>query len=104
MQFIFLNPQELMEEDDVLQECKSQNKKLVEFLTKKETMEDLMNFIVKEPIDDEDEKVRYKWGILKRVGGFGWSNSWGGVDNECHGILLVVTVNKLETWNIGALW
>jgi len=52
---------ELMEEDDVLQECKSQNKKLVEFLTKKETMEDLMNFIVKEPIDDEDEKVRYKY-------------------------------------------
>jgi len=52
---------ELMEEDDILQECKSQNKKLVEFLTKKETMEDLMNLIVKEPVDDEDEKVRYKY-------------------------------------------
>ena len=49
-----------MEEDDILQECKSQNKKLVEFLTKKESMEELMNFIVKEPIQDEDEKVRYK--------------------------------------------
>jgi len=52
---------ELMEEDDILQECKSQNKKLVEFLTKKESMEELMNLIVKEPIDDEDEKVRYKY-------------------------------------------
>ena len=49
-----------MEEDDILQECKSQNKKLVEFLTKKESMEELMNLIVVEPIDDEDEKVRYK--------------------------------------------
>merc|ERR1719334_60102 len=50
-----------MEEDDILQECKSQNKKPVEFLTKKESMEVLMNLIVKEPIDDEDEKVRYKY-------------------------------------------
>ena len=37
---------ELMDEEDVLQECKAQNRKLIEFLLKAECLEDLVSFII----------------------------------------------------------
>ncbi|MGH0122607.1 UNVERIFIED_CONTAM: hypothetical protein FKN15_029036 [Acipenser sinensis] len=52
---------ELMDEEDVLQECKAQNRKLVEFLLKSQWMEDLVTYITQEPSEDMDEKVRYKY-------------------------------------------
>lgn len=53
--------QELMDEDDILQECKAQNKNLIDFLIRPEIMEEMVNLIINEPIDDLDEKVRYKY-------------------------------------------
>ncbi|NXN46712.1 PP6R3 phosphatase, partial [Rhinoptilus africanus] len=52
---------ELMDEEDVLQECKAQNRKLIEFLMKLECLEDLVSFIIEEPPQDMDEKIRYKY-------------------------------------------
>ncbi|XP_032869271.1 serine/threonine-protein phosphatase 6 regulatory subunit 3-like isoform X1 [Amblyraja radiata] len=52
---------ELMEEEDILQECKANNRKLVEFLTRLQNMEALVTCITVEPSEDMDEKVRYKY-------------------------------------------
>ncbi|XP_029438560.1 serine/threonine-protein phosphatase 6 regulatory subunit 3 isoform X3 [Rhinatrema bivittatum] len=55
---------ELLDEEDVLQECKAQNRKLVEFLIKVECLEDLITFIIEEPSQDTEEKMRYKYPNL----------------------------------------
>lgn len=52
---------EVMDEEDVLQECKAQNRKLVDFLVRPQCMEDLVTFITQEPGNDMDEKLKYKW-------------------------------------------
>lgn len=52
---------ELMDEEDILQECKAQTKRLIEFLVKPEVMEELVDLITHEPPEDVDEKVRYKY-------------------------------------------
>ena len=51
---------EVMDEEDVLQECKAQNHKLVDFLVRPQCMEDLVTYITQEPSDDVDEKIKYK--------------------------------------------
>ncbi|KAM8927224.1 serine/threonine-protein phosphatase 6 regulatory subunit 1 [Pelodytes ibericus] len=52
---------ELLEEEDVLQECKVVNRKLVEFLVQPQHMEELVTCITEEPANDTDEKLRYKY-------------------------------------------
>ncbi|CAB3985774.1 Hypothetical predicted protein [Paramuricea clavata] len=52
---------EILDEDDVLQECKSQNRKLLDFLTKPEVLVELVDLITKEPDEDVEEKLRYKY-------------------------------------------
>ncbi|XP_017753161.1 PREDICTED: serine/threonine-protein phosphatase 6 regulatory subunit 3 isoform X2 [Eufriesea mexicana] len=52
---------ELMDEEDILQECKSQNKKLIEFLTRADVMEELIILTTKEPSTDIEERWRYKY-------------------------------------------
>ncbi|XP_063164901.1 serine/threonine-protein phosphatase 6 regulatory subunit 2 isoform X1 [Candoia aspera] len=52
---------ELMDEDDILQECKAQNRKLVDFLCQQHCMEELVCLITHEPPLDMDEKVRFKY-------------------------------------------
>ncbi|XP_020290989.1 serine/threonine-protein phosphatase 6 regulatory subunit 3 isoform X1 [Pseudomyrmex gracilis] len=52
---------ELMDEEDILQECKSQNKKLVEYLTRPAVMEELVTLTIKEPSMDIEERWRYKY-------------------------------------------
>ncbi|XP_032690827.1 serine/threonine-protein phosphatase 6 regulatory subunit 3-like isoform X3 [Odontomachus brunneus] len=52
---------ELMDEEDILQECKSQNKKLVEYLTRPAVMEELVTLTTKEPSIDIEERWRYKY-------------------------------------------
>ncbi|XP_025163428.1 serine/threonine-protein phosphatase 6 regulatory subunit 3 isoform X1 [Harpegnathos saltator] len=52
---------ELMDEEDILQECKSQNKKLVEYLTRPAVMEELVTLTTKEPSMDIEERWRYKY-------------------------------------------
>ncbi|XP_076248326.1 phosphatase 6 regulatory subunit 1-like protein fmt isoform X2 [Calliopsis andreniformis] len=52
---------EVMDDEDILQECKSQNKKLVEYLTRSDVMEELITLITEEPPMDMDERLRYKY-------------------------------------------
>ncbi|KAG9352443.1 hypothetical protein JZ751_020857 [Albula glossodonta] len=52
---------EVMDEEDVLQECKAQNRKLVDFLLQPQCMEDLLTYITQEPSNDMDEKIKYKY-------------------------------------------
>uniref|UniRef100_A0A1E1XJF7 Putative sap family cell cycle dependent phosphatase-associated protein n=1 Tax=Amblyomma sculptum TaxID=1581419 RepID=A0A1E1XJF7_AMBSC len=52
---------ELMDEEDILQECKAQTKRLIEFLVKPEVMDELVELITNEPPEDVDEKLRYKY-------------------------------------------
>lgn len=55
---------ELMDEADILQECQFQNKKLIEFLTRPEVMEELVMLITKEPSLDIEERSRYKYANI----------------------------------------
>ncbi|XP_069494295.1 serine/threonine-protein phosphatase 6 regulatory subunit 1 isoform X2 [Ambystoma mexicanum] len=52
---------ELLDEEDVLQECKVVNRKLVEFLIRPHNMEALVTCITQEPPADIDERVRFKY-------------------------------------------
>lgn len=52
---------ELMDEDDILQECKAQNRKLIDFLIQPENMEDMVKMITKEPAEDVEERIRFKY-------------------------------------------
>ncbi|XP_037099004.1 serine/threonine-protein phosphatase 6 regulatory subunit 2a isoform X2 [Syngnathus acus] len=51
---------ELMEEDDVLQECKAQNRRLLLFLSQDHCMQELVGLITKEPPADLEERSRFK--------------------------------------------
>ncbi|XP_069909223.1 serine/threonine-protein phosphatase 6 regulatory subunit 2 isoform X13 [Oryctolagus cuniculus] len=53
--------QELMDEDDLLQECKAQNRKLLDFLCRQQCMEELVGLITQDPPLDMEEKVRFKF-------------------------------------------
>uniref|UniRef100_A0A1A7YHK8 Protein phosphatase 6, regulatory subunit 2a n=1 Tax=Iconisemion striatum TaxID=60296 RepID=A0A1A7YHK8_9TELE len=52
---------ELMEEDDVLQECKAQNRRLLLFLSQDHCMQELVSLITTEPPADLEEKSRFKF-------------------------------------------
>uniref|UniRef100_A0A8C5QCA6 Protein phosphatase 6 regulatory subunit 2 n=1 Tax=Leptobrachium leishanense TaxID=445787 RepID=A0A8C5QCA6_9ANUR len=53
--------QELMEEDDLLQECKAQNRRLLDFLCQPQCMEQLVHLITQKPPTDMEERVRFKY-------------------------------------------
>ncbi|KAM8972119.1 serine/threonine-protein phosphatase 6 regulatory subunit 2 isoform 2-T2 [Pelodytes ibericus] len=53
--------QELMEEDDLLQECKAQNRRLLDFLCQPQCMEQLVQLITQKPPIDMEERVRFKY-------------------------------------------
>uniref|UniRef100_A0A5F8HJG6 Protein phosphatase 6 regulatory subunit 2 n=1 Tax=Monodelphis domestica TaxID=13616 RepID=A0A5F8HJG6_MONDO len=53
---------ELMDEDDILQECKAQNRKLLDFLCKQQCMEELVSLITHDPPLDMEEKINDKLG------------------------------------------
>ncbi|XP_068097365.1 serine/threonine-protein phosphatase 6 regulatory subunit 1-like isoform X2 [Hyperolius riggenbachi] len=55
---------ELLDEEDVLQECKVVNRKLVQFLVQPQHMEELVTYITQEPSSDMDEKLRYKYASV----------------------------------------
>uniref|UniRef100_A0A7N6AHL6 Protein phosphatase 6 regulatory subunit 2 n=1 Tax=Anabas testudineus TaxID=64144 RepID=A0A7N6AHL6_ANATE len=52
---------ELMEEDDVLQECKAQNRRLLLFLAQDHCMQELVTLITTEPPADLEERSRFKF-------------------------------------------
>ncbi|XP_038047088.1 serine/threonine-protein phosphatase 6 regulatory subunit 3-like isoform X2 [Patiria miniata] len=51
---------ELLDEDDILQECKAQNKKLIDYLSRSEIMDELISYITKEPSGELEEQLQYK--------------------------------------------
>ncbi|XP_037371035.1 serine/threonine-protein phosphatase 6 regulatory subunit 2 [Talpa occidentalis] len=52
---------ELMDEDDILQECKAQNRRLLDFLCRPQCMEELVSLVTRDPPLDMEEKVRFKY-------------------------------------------
>ncbi|KAG0702684.1 Serine/threonine-protein phosphatase 6 regulatory subunit 3 [Chionoecetes opilio] len=55
---------ELMDEDELLQECKAQNKKLIDFLTRAEVLDELVFLVVNEPSADGELQMRFKYANL----------------------------------------
>ena len=53
--------EELLEEEELLQECKAQNDKLISFLTQPETMVKLITYIVEMPQEADSEPRRFKY-------------------------------------------
>ncbi|GLC53905.1 hypothetical protein PLESTB_000802200 [Pleodorina starrii] len=53
--------EELLEEDDIVQECKSLNGRLVAFLRERSTVEQLIKYIVEPPGELDDPKRTYKY-------------------------------------------
>ncbi|KAL5261091.1 hypothetical protein ACHWQZ_G006970 [Mnemiopsis leidyi] len=49
----------VLEESDIIQECKTKNEKLLEFLSRMENMHQLINYIILEPQDESDEKTKF---------------------------------------------
>eukprot|EP00798_Chlamydomonas_sp_ICE-L_P020051 gene20051-26768_t len=52
--------EELLEEDDIIQECKSMNGRLIAFLRERSTVEQLLKYMV-EPTESDDPKYTYKF-------------------------------------------
>lgn len=51
---------EVLDAEDVLQECKGINNKLLKFLTRQDNIEELVSLVTSEPLDDLDETERFK--------------------------------------------
>ncbi|XP_065162457.1 serine/threonine-protein phosphatase 6 regulatory subunit 3 isoform X1 [Atheta coriaria] len=55
---------EVMDEEDILNECKAQNKQLLEFLIKQEVLQELVTLTTTEPPEDIDERSRFKYANI----------------------------------------
>lgn len=55
---------EILDEEDVLQECKTQNTKLLDFLVQEEIIRELLHYIVDPPDGSVDDAVRYKYSNI----------------------------------------
>ncbi|CAE1307134.1 Serine/threonine-protein phosphatase 6 regulatory subunit 3-A,Serine/threonine-protein phosphatase 6 regulatory subunit 3-B,Serine/threonine-protein phosphatase 6 regulatory subunit 3,Serine/threonine-protein phosphatase 6 regulatory subunit 1,Serine/threonine-protein phosphatase 6 regulatory subunit 2 [Acanthosepion pharaonis] len=53
--------QELLDEDDILQECKARHKKLIDFLIRPDNLGEMVNMVTQEPSEDIEEKLRYRY-------------------------------------------
>lgn len=51
---------ELMDGEDILQECKAQNRKLLDFLCRRQSMEELVGLVTQDPALDLEERARFK--------------------------------------------
>ncbi|XP_015239487.1 PREDICTED: serine/threonine-protein phosphatase 6 regulatory subunit 2 isoform X2 [Cyprinodon variegatus] len=55
---------ELMDEEDVLQECKAQNRRLLQFLCQDQCMQELVGLITTEPPTGAEETKRFKYSNI----------------------------------------
>mmetsp|Transcript_30234 Transcript_30234/g.65343 ORF Transcript_30234/g.65343 Transcript_30234/m.65343 type:complete len:559 (-) Transcript_30234:213-1889(-) len=56
--------EELLEEDDIIQECKAINRKLIAFLSTPDVVDKLLTYATEEPDPDADAKVRLKFPLV----------------------------------------
>jgi len=56
--------EQLLDEEEILQETKSQNKKLIDFLCQPDSLKKLVTYITQEPEDDADTKRKFKYPFL----------------------------------------
>lgn len=56
--------EQLLDEEEILQETKSQNKKLMDFLIEPDTLKKLLHYITVQAEDDADNKRRFKYPFL----------------------------------------
>ncbi|RZC37515.1 serine/threonine-protein phosphatase 6 regulatory subunit 3, partial [Asbolus verrucosus] len=52
---------EVMDAEDIINQCKVQSKGLIDFLLKPEMMEELVSLITREPSPELDERIRFKY-------------------------------------------
>jgi len=53
--------EELLDDEDVLQECRNQNQKLTEFLSAPENVKQLLDYVTREPAGAIDDRQRFKF-------------------------------------------
>ncbi|XP_024390594.1 uncharacterized protein [Physcomitrium patens] len=56
--------EELLDEDEIIQECKALNSRLINFLRGKAQVEALLRYVVEEPPEDADSKRSYKFPFI----------------------------------------
>lgn len=56
--------EELLDEEDIIQECKALNSRLINFLRDRVQVEQLLRFIVEEPQEDADSKRTFKFPFI----------------------------------------
>lgn len=56
--------EQLLDEEEILQETKSQNKKLIDFLIEADSLKTLLSYITQEPDEDADQKRKFKYPFL----------------------------------------
>lgn len=56
--------EQLLDEEEILQETKAQNKKLIDFLVEPDTLKKLVEYVTQEPEDEADSKRKYKYPFL----------------------------------------
>ncbi|XP_041990624.1 serine/threonine-protein phosphatase 6 regulatory subunit 3-like isoform X1 [Salvia splendens] len=56
--------EELLDEEEIIQECKALNSRLINFLRDRAQVEQLLHYIVKEPPEDADSKQTFKFPFI----------------------------------------
>jgi len=56
--------EQLLDEEEIIQETKAQNKRLIEFFVEPETLKKLLYYITEEPQEDDDTNRKYKYPFL----------------------------------------
>ncbi|KAF8110305.1 hypothetical protein N665_0085s0034 [Sinapis alba] len=56
--------EELLDEEEIIQECKALNSRLINFLRDKAQLEQLLRYIVEEPLNDADSKRAFKFPFI----------------------------------------
>ncbi|KAL8204731.1 hypothetical protein R6Q57_010354 [Mikania cordata] len=56
--------EELLDEEDIIQECKASNSRLIKFLRDKVQVEQLLRYIIEEPQEDADSKRIFKFPFI----------------------------------------
>ncbi|XP_019257086.1 PREDICTED: serine/threonine-protein phosphatase 6 regulatory subunit 3-like isoform X2 [Nicotiana attenuata] len=56
--------EELLDEEEIIQECKALNSRLINFLRDRAQVEQLLRYIVEEPSEDADNKRKFKFPFI----------------------------------------